>query len=125
MRSGTRRGNSAGVAVACRKHIGMENSCDENTYPVSSQGRFTVKKVGAICKGGFHLATAYLHSCSMGLKHPKNLTLLQDVACVLKTLQGPFVLTADFNGTEDDLRRTGFLKLVGGVICAPRKATCK
>ena len=102
----------------------MEDSCDESTFPSSCQGRFTVKKVGAICKGGFHLAIAYLHS-SLGLSHPKNLTLLQDIACVLMTLKDPFVLTADFNGTEDDLRRTGFLKLVGGVIFAPKKATCK
>ena len=65
-----------------------------------------------------------MHS-SLGLKHPKNLTLLQDIACVLKTLQGPFVLTADFNGTAVDLGRTGFLELVDGVIFAPKKATCK
>ena len=50
-------GNSAGVAVACKKHIGMQDSCDDNVYPASCRGRFSVKKVSAVCKGGIHFAT--------------------------------------------------------------------
>ena len=78
-------GNYSGVAVACTKHIGMQHSCDDDMYPASCQGRLLVRKVGAICRGGYHQATAYLHN-SLGLMHPKNLTLLQDIACVLRTL---------------------------------------
>ena len=55
-------GKSAGVAVACRKHIGMSTSCEEVDLPKSLQGRFSVKHIGAMCKGGFHLASGYLHS---------------------------------------------------------------
>ena len=83
-----------------------------------------MKKIGAVYMGGFHLDTAYLHS-SLGISHPKNLTLPQDIACVLRTLNGSFVLTADFNGTAEELTKLGFLKLVGGVIFAPKKTTCK
>ena len=46
-------GKSAGVAVACREHIGMSTSCEEVDLPKSLQGRFTVKHVKAMCKGGF------------------------------------------------------------------------
>ena len=51
-------GNSSGVAVACKKHIGMQHSCDDDMYPASCQGRLLVRKVGAICRGGYHQATA-------------------------------------------------------------------
>ena len=68
--SGAGGGASAGVAVACRSHIGMMDSCEEDLYPSSLEGRFEIKKVGAICKGGVHLGSAYFHS-SLGSSMPK------------------------------------------------------
>ena len=53
-------GDSAGVAVGCRKHIGLSESCDDDLLPAELKSRFTVKHVGAICKGGFHLCSGYL-----------------------------------------------------------------
>ena len=44
---------------------------------------------------------------------------------VLKTLNGPWILAADFNATPEQLTETGWLKLVGGVIIAPERTTCK
>ena len=61
-------GNSAGVGVACRKHIGMGISCEERCLPMELKGRFPVRHIGAMCKGGFHLASGYLHS-ALGIKH--------------------------------------------------------
>ena len=81
-------GKSAGVAVACRSHVGLSESCEEQFLPKEALGRFTVKQMGAVCKGGIHLASAYLH-VSIGVKHKKNLDLLQAMAAVLKTLAGP------------------------------------
>ena len=117
-------GNSAGVAVACREHIGMSTSCEEVDLPKSLQGRFSVKHIGAMCKGGFHLASGYLHS-SLGIKHKYNMDLLQDAGVVLKTLRGPWIFAADFNATPEQLTETGWLKMVGGVIFAPERVTCK
>ena len=95
--------------MACRKHIGMSVSCEEADLPRTLQGRFMVKHIGAMCKGGFHLASGYLHS-SLGIKHKKNLDWLQDASVVLKTLHGPWVLAADFNATPEQLTDTGWLK---------------
>ena len=117
-------GKSAGVAVACRQHIGMSTSCEEEDLPKSLQGRFAVKHIGAMCKGGFHLASGYLHS-SLGIKHKHNMDWLQDASVVLKTLNGPWILAADFNATPEQLTETGWLRTVGGVIIAPEGTTCK
>ena len=51
-------GKSAGVAVGCRKHIGMDESFEDAELPDELRGRCTVKRVGAVCKGGIHLASA-------------------------------------------------------------------
>ena len=49
---------------------------------------------------------------------------LQQATLVLKTLKGPWILAADFNATAEDLKETGWLKLIGGVIFAPEESTC-
>ena len=92
----------------------MMDSCEEDLYPSSLNGWFEDKKVGAICKGGVHLGSAYFHS-SLGIKHAKNMGLLQDIARVVRTLKGPFVISADFNATPEELASTGWLELIGGV----------
>ena len=122
--TGSGGGRSAGVAVGCRKHVGMRSACDEQCLPKSLQGRFRVKQVGAMCRGGFHLASGYLHS-SVGITDKRNLDWLQETATVLKTLSGPWILAADFNCTEEQLNKTGWLKLVGGVSFSPQRSTCK
>ena len=55
-------GDSSGVAVGCRKHIGLGESCSGELLPTELKTRFTVKHVGAICKGGLHLCSGYLHT---------------------------------------------------------------
>ena len=95
-------GKSAGVAVGCRKHMGMDESFADEELPEELRGRFTVKRIGAVCKGGMHVASAYLHS-SLGVKHKMNLDLLQAFAGVLSTLKGPWVLAADFQCTPAQL----------------------
>ena len=48
-------GESSGVAVGCRKHIGLAESCEESKLPEELKARFSVKHLGAICRGGIHL----------------------------------------------------------------------
>ena len=55
-------GKSAGVAVGCKKHMGMAESFADEELPDELRGRFTVKHIGAVCRGGLHVASAYLYS---------------------------------------------------------------
>ena len=41
-------GKSAGVAVGCRKHMGMAESFADEELPDELRGRFTVKHIGAV-----------------------------------------------------------------------------
>ena len=45
-------GESSGVAVGCRKHIGLSESCEDDMLPEELKARFSVKRVGAICNWG-------------------------------------------------------------------------
>jgi len=107
----------------CRNHVGMGDSFDEEELPALLKGRFSVKHIGAVCKGGIHFASGYLW-CSVGLKHTSNQDYLQAVAGVLKTLRGPWIFAADFQNTPEELEASGWLKLVGGKIVAPAVPTC-
>ena len=101
----------------------MAESFADEELPDELRGRFTVKHIGAVCKGGLHVASAYLYSW-LGVKHKLNLDLLQAIAGVLSTLKGPWVLAADFQCTPAQLEATGWLKLVKGKVVAPRVSTC-
>jgi hypothetical protein len=117
-----KNGRSAGVAVACRNHIGARNSI-KTDMPMELLGRVAINHIGAVCKGGVHLGSCYLHS-NLGVMAAKNQALLHMLAAVLATLQGPWLIGGDWNCTPDELLQTGWLRLVGGVICAPKAATC-
>ena len=46
------------------------------------------------------------------------------MAAVLGTIVGPWIIGGDWNCTPDELQKTGWLRLVKGVICAPKGPTC-
>ena len=46
------------------------------------------------------------------------------MAFTLNTLTGPWIVGGDWNCTPEDLRATGWLKKVSGVIVAPIGSTC-
>ena len=117
-----KNGRSAGVAVACRNHVGARKSV-RTTLPKELRGRFTMNHFGAVCKGGIHFGSCYLHS-KIGVMAAKNQSLLHMLAAVLATVQGPWIIGGDWNCTPDELTQTGWLRLVGGVRCAPRAASC-
>ena len=112
-------GPSAGVAVCARGHIGLSLPVAAAQTPACAAGRFGVRRAGAVCRGGIHLAAVYLHT-SVGAAAQQNLDLLEEVAATLRALCGPWVLGGDFNATPAELASTGFLRLLGGaVIKAP------
>ena len=56
-------GRSAGTAVASRNYIGMaESQPVATTQHLHAAGRFAMKRVAAMGKGGVHLGSIYLHS---------------------------------------------------------------
>ena len=57
--SGERGGASAGVGVSIRKHLGLARTDVEIECDLES--RVTLKKLGAVCRGGVHVGSVYLH----------------------------------------------------------------
>ena len=82
-----------------------------------------MKRVSAVLKGGFHLGTAYLND-TVGVLAKCNLDLLESMACTLDGLTGPFVVGGDWNCSPEELKASGWLKRVKGVIVAPAAPTC-
>ncbi len=52
----------AGAAVACRNHVGMDVACDDEIIPDELKGRFKLRVIGAVVKGGINVGSCYLHS---------------------------------------------------------------
>ena len=54
-------GKSAGVAVAVRSHIGLSKPAPvEIAQPYQTEGRFIMRRVEAMMKGGVHVGSLYL-----------------------------------------------------------------
>jgi len=119
-----KEGESAGVAICCRSHVGMTAgpaNCDK--VQAAHPGRIHVRKVGAISRRGIHVISLYCYD-----KYPidgkMNLDLLHHLAAIIRRLVGPWILASDFNCTPAQLIATGFLKLVDGQLHAPEAPTC-
>ena len=82
-------GKSAGVAICGRTHIGMKNSICDEAWPKLLNQRFILKHIAACCRGGIHMGSCYLTSCSAGVKDKRNLDTLHHMAGVLNSLNGP------------------------------------
>ena len=116
-------GRSAGVAVCTRSHVGVSiPKAAQLTRALFPPGRFMIRTVSAVRRGGFHLGTVYLNS-SQGLSKA-NLDILQAMALTLNLLSGPWVIGGDWNVTPIQLLHSGWLSLVKGVVIAPAVPTC-
>ena len=83
----------------------QEAPCEGQEWP-QLEGRFQIKKVGAIVKKGLNAASCYLHF-GIGVKAKKNLGMLHAMAAMLTACDGPWVLGGDFNCTPEQLNETG------------------
>ena len=72
-------------------------------------------------KGGVHFGSPYMFSMigKGGIRAKCNLDLLDSMAFTLTSLVGPWIIAGDWNCTPEDLRATGWLQKLGGVIHAP------
>ena len=55
---------------------------------------------------------------------PENLLLLDVLAEIVDTLQGPWIIAGDFNLEPEVLKASGWPLMIGGEVLAPREATC-
>ena len=68
-------GQSAGVAMCGRTHVGMKNSISNEAWPKLLNEKFMLKHVAAVCRGGVHM-----HSCYLTSNDQRNLDTLQLMA---------------------------------------------
>ena len=114
-------GLSSGVAIASRSFYGMtKNQCID--LPSQFASRIGCAHVGAFCKGGVHVVSVYFWN-SEGLSQ-RNVELMHHVAALLSSLNGPWVLGADFNMCPEVVQSSGWLSLIKGKIIAPDAPTC-
>ena len=114
-------GISAGVAVCVRSHIGLALPRIAVAAKELS-ARVQVRWMGAMCRGGVHLISAYLWTAE-GLSK-RNLDLLQALAEVVQAVDGPWILAADFNLRPELLEKSGWLKMVRGTAFCTEAPTC-
>ncbi len=112
---------SAGVAVGARAHLGMAVPPIPVIDPII-KSRVHIRWVGNVCKGGLYLVSLYLHN-GEGLTQRK-LDLLQAVAVILASIKALWMVAADFQNSPEDLARSGWPALVGGVLIAPSEPIC-
>lgn len=117
-------GKSVGVAISGRTRIVMKHSVCLEAWPKLLNGKFILKHLAAVCKGGLHAGSCYLTSCNAGSKDQWNVDTLQLMAGVLNCVKGPWAVGGDWNCTPEELHQAGWLKLVVGVIVVPEVPTC-
>ena len=114
-------GLSAGVAIASRAFYGMSKGCLEGV-PDTFKPRIACAHVGAFCRGGVHIISAYFW-CAEGLSR-RNLDLMHYLAMVIHSLSGPWILGADFNMPPDVVESSGWLQLIKGKVVVAEAPTC-
>ena len=117
--------NSSGVGVSARAHLGMarlNGNTRDQALGGTDVGRIHCRWVGGMCRGGLHVVSVYLWTAE-GLSK-RNLDLLHELAFILRSISGPWVIAADWNMDPALLSMSGWPALVNGTIVAPTEATC-
>ena len=69
-------------------------------------GRFQLRKLCCVCKGGLHAGSPYLNS-SVGINAKCILDLLHLMAAAMDSISGPWAIGGDWNCTPEQLAATG------------------
>ena len=85
---------------------------------ISPEIRHRVQHAWAACavKGGMHCISIYLKD-SVGIS--ANLDILLEVAALVKTIDGPWIIGGDFNATPQAMANANWPQVLGGTIIAP------
>ena len=112
---------SARVAIACKLHFGMVAPQVEGWQ--YDRTRIAHVHIGAVCRGGVHCFSVYLATCE-GIS-ARNRALLVDLAWLIKSVRGPWVVMGDWNLQPETLEASGWVDEVEGKIICTRLPTCK
>ena len=77
--------------------------------------------MGCALKGGIHCISIYLRD-SVGIA--ANLDVLLEVAALVKTIDGPWIIGGDFNDVPQAVADANWPQVLGGTIAAPSAPTC-
>ena len=78
--------------------------------------------VGCVMRGGIHCFSLYLKD-GEGMSET-NLTILTELATMLGTVRGAWIVGGDWNMPPAALTASNWPTMVGGLIQAPKEATC-
>ena len=112
---------SGGCAVLVRAGSGITAAADTLVRDLYRH-RIAVAWVDGIVKGGVHCVSVYLRD-SEGLT-PANIAILDELAVVVRSLRGPWIIAADWNLQPQTLADSLWPELVGGVVFATTLPTC-
>ena len=105
---------SAGVAVACRSHFGASDMGGSEVE--HDRARIAHLHIGAVCRGGMHCFSVYLHTCE-GMT-ARNKELLLHLALLIKAVRGPWIVRATGTWPLRRWRRLGGRRRWQGKSCA-------
>ena len=111
---------SAGVGIMACGGIGLAPHAD--AVPHEYSPRIAAAWVGGVIRGGIHCVSVYLRD-SEGLSEA-NLAILTQLAALLRSLSGPWVVGGDWNIQPQQLQESRWLDLVRGTIHATSQPTC-
>ena len=107
-------GKSAGAAVGTKSFIGMSiPEAVKEAQHLHPKGRFCMRRVAAMAKGGVHCGSIYLYD-GFGITAKCNLDFLEGVGHTSSKLVGAWCIGGDWNCTPAELAATGWLRKVGG-----------
>ena len=105
--------------VGCRKGLALK---PHTRIKDGFEHRLAGADVGCVIKGGIHCFSLYLKDIEgMG---ETNLAILTEVAALIGTVRGPWIVGGDWNLTPDTLQASNWPATVGGVVRAPSDGTC-
>ena len=111
---------SAGVGILSSGGIGLQPHDD--AIPHEYSPCIAAAWIGGVIRGGIHCVSVYLRD-SEGLSEA-NLAILTQLAALLKSLSGPWLVGGDWNLQPELLRDARWLDLVHGTVHAPSQPTC-
>ena len=72
------------MGITVRKNMGI--AMPDGISDIDFESRFLLRKLGAICKGGIHTGTVYMHTM-VGPTDPKNNNFLEKMPFAYEQLQ--------------------------------------
>ena len=102
---------SGGGAILARAGTGVQAILSA-AIPEDARHRLAITWVDGMLKGGIHMLNVYLRH-SEGLSEA-DMLLLEQAACALGSIRGPWIACSDWNFTPQVLAESGWLKIGGG-----------